>query len=52
MKICFIHTLYAPHIVGGAEIVLRVLAEATRNKGHEVVVLVTEGGKGLHKETV
>jgi glycosyltransferase involved in cell wall biosynthesis len=52
MKILFIHTLYYPHIVGGAEVVLRVLAEATCGNGHEVVVLATGYEKGIREETI
>ena len=27
MKILFLHSLYAPHVAGGAEVVVRQLAE-------------------------
>jgi glycosyltransferase involved in cell wall biosynthesis len=52
MKILFIHTLYPPHIVGGAEVILRMLTEATRDRGHQVVVLATSCEKGLYWETI
>ncbi|MDR3128924.1 MAG: glycosyltransferase family 4 protein [Tannerellaceae bacterium] len=52
MKILFIHSLYAPHIIGGAENSLRILVESMSHRGHDVVVLATSDKKGLHEETV
>jgi glycosyltransferase involved in cell wall biosynthesis len=39
MKILYIHVLYDPFIVGGAEITLQKLAEGMLKKGHEVSVI-------------
>lgn len=52
MKILILHTLYAPHIGGGAEIVVRQLAEGLQRRGCEVAVLVTGPDRGLHREEV
>jgi len=52
MKILFIHTLYAPDIVGGAEIVLQSLAEGARSRGIEVAILTTTNKPGLHHDEV
>lgn len=52
MKILFLHSLYAPHVGGGAEIVVRQLAEGLQRRGCDVVVLVTGPQKGLHEETL
>jgi len=51
MKILLLHSLYAPHIGGGAEIVVRQLAEGLQGRGCEVAVLVTGPESGLHEET-
>ncbi len=48
MKILFLNAFYAPHIGGGAEIVLRHLAEGLQRRGCEVVVLATGPEAGLH----
>ena len=50
MKVLFLHSLYAPHIGGGAEIVVRQLAEGLQRRGCEVVVLATGPESGLHHE--
>lgn len=39
MRLLFLNTLYAPHIGGGAELVLRTQVEALAERGHEVTVL-------------
>jgi glycosyltransferase involved in cell wall biosynthesis len=52
MKILFIHTLYAPDIVGGAEIVLQSLAEGARSRGIEVAILTTTDKPGLLQDEV
>ena len=39
MKVVFVHTLYAPRMVGGAERVVQTLAERLTATGHEVVVV-------------
>ncbi|WP_019340692.1 glycosyltransferase family 4 protein [Stutzerimonas stutzeri] len=50
MKVLFLHSLYAPHIGGGAEIVVRQLAEGLQRRGCDVVVLATGPEAGLHDE--
>ncbi len=52
MKILILHSLYAPHIGGGAEIVVRQLAEGLQARGCEVAVLATGPEPGLHTESV
>jgi len=41
MKICFISNLYAPHIIGGAEISVQRVAEKLLKRGHKVFVITT-----------
>lgn len=50
MKILILHSLYAPHIGGGAEIVVRQLAEGLLDRGSDVAVLATGPESGLHEE--
>lgn len=52
MKILFLHSLYAPHVGGGAEIVVRQLAEGLQGRGHQLAVLATGPESGLHEELV
>lgn len=52
MKILFVNTLYAPNIVGGAEIILKSLVEGVASRGHEVCVLTTCSEDGIHSEVV
>ncbi|WP_313089589.1 glycosyltransferase family 4 protein [Pseudomonas sp.] len=52
MKILIVHSLYAPHIGGGAEIVVRQLAEGLQARGCNVVVLATGPEAGLNPEHV
>lgn len=52
MKVLFLHSLYPPHIGGGAEIMVRQLAEGLQRRGCEVVVLATGPETGLHEETL
>ncbi len=52
MKILFQHTLYAPHIGGGAEVVVRQLAEGLQRRGCSVTVLATGPERGLHEEVL
>lgn len=52
MKILFISTLYAPHIGGGAEIVLQSLVEGFHDRGHDVTVLTTGPNTGLNEEFI
>jgi len=52
MKILFLHSLYAPHIGGGAEIVVRQLAEGLQRRGCVVTVLATGPEAGLQEEVL
>ncbi len=52
MKILFLHSLYEPHVGGGAEIVVRQLAEGLQVRGYDVAVLVTGPEPGVQKETL
>ncbi len=52
MKILLLHSLYAPHIGGGAEVVVRQLAEGLQARGCKVVVLATGPEPGLNPEHV
>lgn len=47
MKILFLNAFYAPHVGGGAEVILRHLAEGLRRRGCEVAVLATGPDAGL-----
>ena len=47
MKILFLNAFYAPHIGGGAEVILRHLAEGLQRRGCEVAVLATGPDAGL-----
>ncbi|WP_312289355.1 glycosyltransferase family 4 protein [Stutzerimonas nitrititolerans] len=50
MKILLLHSLYVPHVGGGAEIIVRQLAEGLQDRGCDVTVLVTGPETGLHEE--
>lgn len=52
MKILFVHTLYSPDVVGGAEIVLQSLAEGIKARGIDVAILTTTDKPGLHRGEV
>lgn len=52
MNVLVLHTLYAPHIGGGAEIVVRQLAEGLQRRGIGVAVLATGPQTGLAEETL
>lgn len=52
MKILVLHTLYWPHVGGGAETVVRQVAEGLQQRGHEVSVLATGPQPGLHQQQV
>jgi glycosyltransferase involved in cell wall biosynthesis len=52
MKVLVLHSLYAPHIGGGAEIVVRQLAEGLQRRGCDIVVLATGPEAGLHEEVL
>jgi len=47
MKILFINSLYAPHIGGGAEIILQRTVEGLQSQGVDVTVLATGPEPGL-----
>lgn len=48
MKLLFLNSLYAPHIGGGAEIVLQRTVEGLQRRGEDVCVLATGPQPGLH----
>ncbi|MFR0692206.1 glycosyltransferase family 4 protein [Enterobacterales bacterium AE_CKDN230030158-1A_HGKHYDSX7] len=52
MRVLLLNTLYAPHIGGGAEVMLQHMAEGLGGRGHEVRVLSTGPDAGLQRETV
>ena len=52
MKILYINTLYSPHIAGGAELSLKLLAEGIQAVGHGVAVLSLVPEGKLHSEIV
>jgi glycosyltransferase involved in cell wall biosynthesis len=51
-KLLFINTLYAPHIGGGAEIILQEQVEGLQSRGFHVSVLTTGPNKGLNIDTI
>ncbi|MBB4862876.1 glycosyltransferase involved in cell wall biosynthesis [Pseudomonas nitritireducens] len=52
MRLLLLNTLYAPHIGGGAEVMLQHMAEGLGSRGHDVHVLCTGPQAGLQRETV
>lgn len=50
MKILMLNAFYPPHIGGGAETVLRQLAEGLQRRGCDVAVLATGPESGLQRE--
>jgi len=50
MKILILHSLYAPHVGGGAEIIARQLAEGLQSRGNDVSVLVTGPDAGIQED--
>jgi len=52
MKICFISNLYPPFVVGGAEIVVKKVAEEIVKKGHDVTVITTSKNKKSNCEII
>lgn len=52
MKILLLHSLYSPHVGGGAETVVRQLAEGLHGRGCDVAVLVTGPDSGLRQEVL
>jgi glycosyltransferase involved in cell wall biosynthesis len=52
MKVLFLNTLYAPHIGGGAEIILKSLVEGIAMRGHDVTILTTGPLPGVQKEKI
>ena len=52
MPICFMSNLYPPFIVGGAEIVVKKVAEELVKKGHDVIVITTSKNKKNNYEII
>lgn len=52
MKILFLHTLFHPHVVGGAEVVLRSQALLLQEAGHEVAIATLGPEPGVREEMV
>jgi glycosyltransferase involved in cell wall biosynthesis len=52
MKILFINSLYEPHVVGGAETILRSHVNALRGRGVAVAVLTLDPKQGLSSDFV
>ncbi|PJI46794.1 MAG: glycosyl transferase family 1 [Pseudomonas sp.] len=52
MRVLLLNTLYAPHVAGGAEVMLQSLSEGLLRRGHEVQVVCTGPDNGLCRETV
>jgi glycosyltransferase involved in cell wall biosynthesis len=52
MKILFLNSLYAPHIGGGAEIVLQRTVEGLHQRGVDVCVLTTGPDAGLSHDYI
>lgn len=52
MKHLFIASLYAPHIIGGAELVMQAIVEHLARQGDEVCVLAMGPGPGLSRTEV
>lgn len=50
MKILFLNAFYTPHVGGGAEVILRHLAEGLQRRGCEVAVLATGPDAGLNMQ--
>ncbi|MCW3148888.1 glycosyltransferase family 4 protein [Stutzerimonas stutzeri] len=50
MKILFLNAFYPPHVGGGAEVVLRQLAEGLQRRGCDVAVLATGPEAGLQQQ--
>lgn len=50
MKLLFLNTLYAPHIGGGAELMVQAMVEGLQGRGHAVQVLSTGPDAGVHGE--
>lgn len=52
MKVLIVNSLYWPHIVGGAERSVQLLAEELVCQGHFVVVMATSPERGLQTEEI
>ncbi|MFM0640729.1 glycosyltransferase family 4 protein [Paraburkholderia metrosideri] len=52
MKILYVNSLYAPHIGGGAEISIGLIASKMQARGHEVIVLATGPTRNLVEEEI
>ena len=52
MKIAILNSLYTPHLVGGAERSVQILAEALTRQGQEVIVITTKPGSDVEVKYV
>ncbi|WP_028239390.1 glycosyltransferase family 4 protein [Stutzerimonas azotifigens] len=50
MNVLLLNAFYPPDVLGGAEVMVRQLAEGLRRRGHRVAVLATGSHPGLHPE--
>lgn len=50
MKICLIHSLYAPYKRGGAEVVVEIIVRQFLELGHAVVLITLGRKKGIQRE--
>jgi glycosyltransferase involved in cell wall biosynthesis len=50
MKICLIHSLYAPYTRGGAEVVVEIIIRELLQLGHEVILITLGRKKGIQRE--
>ncbi len=52
MKVLILHSLYAPHFGGGAEVVVQELVEGIRSRDHEVVVATIGPGEDTVEDVI
>lgn len=51
MRIVLVNDFYSPHMVGGAETLVKSLAQACAARGHEVAVCTARTGGAAHRDT-
>jgi len=52
MRILYIHTLFDPHVAGGAEITLQTLVHGIAARRHQAIVLATGPDAGITEDVV